>query len=99
MAKKKEVKIEEKVEVIVEPKKVKKSNAWLEHVKKYRAEHPDKPYKDCLKDARETYKKGGAIMEKPAEPATTEMTPPDAEPVPVKKMKKVKKVKKVKTME
>jgi len=93
MAKKKEVKIEEKVEVIEPksnlPKKDKKSNAWLEHVKKYRADNPDTSYKECLQKAKISYKKGGSI----------EMTPPEAEPVPVKKMKKVKKVKKVKNAE
>ena len=56
---KKEVKIEEKVEVI-EPK-VKKPNAWLAHVKKYRADNPDCSYKDCLKKAKDTYIKGGAV--------------------------------------
>ena len=73
--------------------KTKKANSWLEHVKKYRAEHPDTPYKDCLKGARKTYKKGGSVKEE------THEVEPDAEPAPVKKMKKVKKVKKVKIME
>ena len=64
MAKKvKEVKIEEKVEVIEVAKKVKKPNAWLAHVKKYRADNPDCSYKDCLKNAKTTYKKGGAVKE------------------------------------
>jgi hypothetical protein len=37
--------------------KVKKNNKWFDHVKKYRAEHPDMKYKDCLTKAKETYKK------------------------------------------
>jgi hypothetical protein len=69
-------------------KKEKKINAWLEHVKKYRQEHPDKPYKECLQEAKKTYKKGGVIS------LTPNITPnPEPEPTtePVKKMKKVKK--------
>ena len=109
MAKKKEVKIVEKVEVI-EPKKEvakkeKKPNQWLIHVKKYREEHPDTPYKECLQKAKLTYKKGGAIKEdthtmpdgKEMKGSTHEVEP-DVAPVPEKKMKKVKKVKAVKTM-
>lgn len=116
--KEKVVKMEEKVEVI-EPKvevakKVKKPNAWLIHVKKYRSEHPDTPYKECLQKAKLTYKKGGAVKEethimpdgKVMKGATHKETPtPTSAPVkltkspaPEKKMKKVKKVKKVKTM-
>jgi hypothetical protein len=35
----------------------KKTNNWLEHVKKYREKHPEISYKDALKKAAETYKK------------------------------------------
>lgn len=37
--------------------KVKKNNNWFDHVKKFRADHPDMKYKDCLIKAKETYKK------------------------------------------
>jgi hypothetical protein len=33
-------------------------SAWMEHVRKYRAEHPDKSYKQCLVAAKETYQSG-----------------------------------------
>jgi hypothetical protein len=33
-------------------------SAWVQHVQAYRAEHPDKSYKQCLVDARETYQSG-----------------------------------------
>ena len=104
MAKKvKEVKIDDVVKVIDEPikggaVKAKKPNAWLSHVKKYRADNPDKPYKECLQEAKKTYKKGGALEVKPAD-APIKMEKASADPAPVKKMKKVKKVKKVKTIE
>jgi len=45
------------------PKKVKKnggavkSNAWLDHVAKFRKEHPDMKFGDALKAAKATYKK------------------------------------------
>ena len=32
-------------------------NKWLEHVKKYQKMHPEKSYKQCLKDAVASYKK------------------------------------------
>ena len=35
----------------------KKKSAWLTHVAKYRAKHPDKSYKDCLIEAKKSYKK------------------------------------------
>ena len=38
------------------PKK-KTSNNWIDHVKTFRADHPDVSYKDALKQAKETYKK------------------------------------------
>lgn len=36
---------------------VKKQNPWLAHVKKYKSEHPDLPFKVILTKARSTYKK------------------------------------------
>jgi hypothetical protein len=33
-------------------------SAWVQHVQAYRAEHPDKSYKQCLVDAKETYTSG-----------------------------------------
>ena len=39
------------------PVSEKKTNDWLSHVKQYREEHPDVTYKECLKLAKETYKK------------------------------------------
>lgn len=32
-------------------------NKWLEHVAMYRKMHPNKSYKECLMDAKKTYKK------------------------------------------
>ena len=103
MAKKvKEVKIDDEVKVIDEikggaVKKEKKPNAWLIHVKKHRADNPDMSYKQCLQQAKLTYKKGGALELKPAD-TVVKMEKASADPIPVKKMKKVKKVKKKKTM-
>jgi hypothetical protein len=37
------------------PKKERKPNAWLAHVKAYREKHPDTPYKQVLKDAKASY--------------------------------------------
>lgn len=39
------------------PQTEKKSNDWINHVKQFRAEHPEITYKECLKAAKETYKK------------------------------------------
>ena len=39
------------------PKKPRKANPWLQHVKAYREKHPDVPYKQVLKDAKSSYKK------------------------------------------
>lgn len=33
------------------------ANAWINHVKSYQMAHPNKSYKECLKDAKHTYKK------------------------------------------
>lgn len=41
---------------LMESKKVRKSNTWLEHVKAFREAHSDLSYKDVLKQAKETYK-------------------------------------------
>ena len=40
-------------------------NAWTEHVKQYRSQHPDKSYKQCLQDAKATYNKteGSGVKE------------------------------------
>ncbi len=92
---KKSVKIEPVVEVIEEaPKKVKKPraksdkprkpNAWLAHVKTYREKHPEMSYKDCLKEAKKTYVKGGVLVQ----------NAPNIEGGSVKKEKKTKVVKK-----
>jgi hypothetical protein len=37
--------------------KGKKPNAWLEHVKKFRASNPSLKYSEVLKKAKATYKK------------------------------------------
>lgn len=34
-----------------------RGNPWLSHLKSYRADHPEKSYKQCMKDAAKTYKK------------------------------------------
>jgi type II secretory pathway component PulC len=44
------------------PTKERKPNSWLIHVKEYRAKHPDVAYKQVLKDAKATYKKGGVAL-------------------------------------
>lgn len=36
-------------------KKEKKPNAWISHVQKFRSSHPELSYKECLKQAKETY--------------------------------------------
>jgi len=46
-----------KPEVVEKPKSTKKTNGWIDHVRKYREEHPEVAYKDCLKLAKECYKK------------------------------------------
>ena len=35
----------------------KKINRWIQHVKQYRAEHPDESYKVALREAKKTYTK------------------------------------------
>jgi hypothetical protein len=70
----------------METKKVKKTSAWIEHVKKYREQHPGISYKDALKEASATYKKGGKMEVKKED-----------KPKKEKKEKKVKKEKKSKT--
>jgi hypothetical protein len=37
-------------------------NAWLKHVKAYQQEHPNKSYKQCMSDAKHSYKKGSGFM-------------------------------------
>ena len=32
-------------------------NSWLEHVKQFRQQHPSLSYKECLQEAKITYKK------------------------------------------
>ena len=46
-----------KPDVVEKPKIVKKTNGWIDHVRKYREEHPEVAYKDCLKLAKDCYKK------------------------------------------
>jgi hypothetical protein len=38
-----------------EQKKIRKPSAWLLHVKLYREKHPNMSYKDCLKNAKDSY--------------------------------------------
>jgi hypothetical protein len=40
-------------------KKVRKSvkNPWLEHLKEYKMKHPNKPYGECMAEAKKTYKR------------------------------------------
>ena len=93
---KKSVSIEPVVEVIEPVKKEKKvrakstlprkPNAWLAHVKAYREKHPEVSYKDCLKEAKKTYVKGGVLV----------TNSPNVEGGAIKS-KKEKKVKVVKT--
>ena len=40
-----------------EQKKIRKPSAWLLHVKVYREKHPNMSYKDCLKNAKDSYVK------------------------------------------
>ena len=50
--------VEPVVETVVEPKqKVKTPSAWMVHVRKYREEHPDISWKECLQQAKASYKK------------------------------------------
>ncbi len=36
--------------------KKKTKNPWVEHVMKYRKEHPGKPYGECMAEAKKTYR-------------------------------------------
>jgi hypothetical protein len=45
------------------PKKIRKPNAWLAHVKAYREKNPAVAYNDVLKLAKSTYKKAEAKPE------------------------------------
>ena len=38
-----------------EQKKIRKPSVWLLHVKLYREKHPNMSYKDCLKNAKDSY--------------------------------------------
>ena len=35
------------------------NNPWIQHCKKHQAQNPGMSWKDCLKEAKHTYKKGG----------------------------------------
>ena len=37
--------------------KVRKNNAWIEHVRAYRVSHPEISYTVAMKEAKETYKR------------------------------------------
>jgi len=37
--------------------KVRKNNAWIEHVRAYRVNHPEISYTVAMKEAKETYKR------------------------------------------
>lgn len=39
----------------VKSDKVKKTNPWLEHIKKVREKHPEMKYKDVLVEAKKSY--------------------------------------------
>jgi hypothetical protein len=51
--------VEEKEEPVIEPISVKarKNNAWIEHVRAYRVDHPEISYTVAMKEAKQTYKK------------------------------------------
>ena len=60
LVKSKPVVVESKTEVVEPPvKKVKRKNPWIEHVKKWRKQHPDLVKKlkvtEITKEARKTY--------------------------------------------
>ena len=55
------------------------ANAWMDHVKKFRAKHPKMPYKEVLQKAKASYK--------PKAPAGTPKKV--AKPSPARKAKKV----------
>ena len=40
----------------MKPKKKKKANPWMEHLKEYKAKNPDKKYGECMALAKKTYK-------------------------------------------
>ena len=50
-----------------ETKKIRKSSLWLLHVKLYREKHPNMSYKDCLKNAKDSYIKVEKKKEKKKE--------------------------------
>ena len=50
-----------------EQKKIRKPSVWLLHVKLYREKHPNMSYKDCLKNAKDSYIKVEKKKEKKKE--------------------------------
>jgi uncharacterized ferritin-like protein (DUF455 family) len=74
-----------------EVKKVKKTNPWLIHIAEFRKINPTLSYKDCLKEGKKTYVKGGVSI--PAKPVPIKKAPADS----IKKVKKVKKAVKKET--
>ena len=67
-----------------EVKKVKKTNPWLIHIAEFRKINPTLSYKDCLKEGKKTYVKGGVSI--PAKPVPIKKAPADS--IKSKKVKK-----------
>jgi len=75
-------------------------NPWIEHVKQFRMKHPKMSYKECLINARKTYKpkkkevkKGGKLEKKTVKKKVEKkvVEPVVVEPVVVEPVKKEKK--------
>ena len=53
----KETKIVEKSTAKKSKEKTKKSNPWIDHVRKFRLDHPDLSYREAIQQAKHSYKK------------------------------------------
>ena len=69
--------------------KQKKSNPWLEHVKKFRQDNPKLSYKEVLQQARKTYTKVKPVK-KEAKPKAKKEAKAKKEPKAKKETKKAK---------
>ena len=60
----------------------KKTNAWIEHLREFRKNNPQFSYKEAMKKAKETYKKGQPAQAPAPAPAQEEKKEPTQAPAP-----------------